>query len=203
MSKYHCFEAAHNHRLEVRLDEYHCFGRTNLIRLQGRNFSTNDCRNLVSPFLGYRNRYQCLRSTCYFNYRGRRTSSSVMLKVLRSSEMGCSLSDYTASHLSTDCHENLKSRISWLLHSASTALEHVSHRLNPTRAMYMYVYVCPCVGRGLATGRIPCPEESWSKCIKDIRNPLPFLTPSLQKNWTLWATKYAPLDGVESQYAPR
>jgi hypothetical protein len=136
----------------------------------------------VSPFLGYRNRYQCLRSTCYFNFRGRRTSSSMMLKVLRSSEMGCSLSNYTASHLSTDCNENLKSRMpfSWFLHSASTALEHVSHGLNPTRGMYMYVYVSPCVARRLATGRIPCPEESWSKCIKDVQNP-PFLTPSPQK----------------------
>jgi hypothetical protein len=41
VSKYHFFEGAYNHRLQVRLGGYHCFGGTSLIRLQGRNFSTN------------------------------------------------------------------------------------------------------------------------------------------------------------------
>jgi hypothetical protein len=181
----------HSHRLQVRLGGYHCFGGTNWIRLQGETSTPTYCRNFVSPFLGYGNRYQCLRSTRYVSVRGRRTSSSVMLKALRSSEMGCSLSDYTASHLSTDCHENLKSRMpfSWLLHSTSKALEHVSRGLNPTRGMYMYVYACTCVGRGPATGRIPCPEKAWSKCIKDIQNLHSPFSPSPPKNWTLWATK--------------
>jgi len=92
------------------------------------------------------------------------------------------LSNYTASHRSTDCHENLTSRMpfSWLLDSASKALEHVSRGLNPTRGMY--VCVCTCVGRSPATGRIPCPEESWSMFIKDIQNlPFPPLTPPPSK----------------------
>ena len=62
-----------------------------------------------------------------------------MSKVLRSSEIGYSLSNHTALHLSTDCHENLKSRMpfSCLLHSACKALEHGSHGSNPTRGRYM------------------------------------------------------------------
>jgi len=83
----------------------------------------------------------------------------MMLKALRFSEMGCSVSDYTASRLGTDCHENLKSRMpfSCLLHSACKALEHVSRGLNP---MYMYVYVCTYVGRSPATVKFPVPRNT-------------------------------------------